>query len=73
VKIKGNPGAAEARIAALAQRLRDERPLRQSTFERYIRLLGTIPGITIKATVPPPQTTTARPRWNSKPSASPST
>ncbi len=57
VKIAGNAGGAERRIRAIADHIRNERPLRRATFERYVNALGLLPGIKISATVEPPQTT----------------
>jgi hemolysin activation/secretion protein len=57
VVIKGKPGAAEKRIRAVAERMRADRPLRQSTFERYINVLGMIPGVKTQANVAPPTST----------------
>jgi hemolysin activation/secretion protein len=57
VVIKGNPGAAEKRIRAVADRMRADRPLKQATFERYINVLGMIPGVKTQATVAPPTNT----------------
>jgi hemolysin activation/secretion protein len=34
-----------------------DRPLRRATFERYINVLGLLPGIKVAANVPPPQNT----------------
>ncbi len=45
VVIKGDAGPAERRIRAIAGRMLADRPLRQATFERYIGVLGTIPGV----------------------------
>jgi hemolysin activation/secretion protein len=57
VKIKGKPGAAERRIRAVAEHILADRPLRQASFERYINVLGLIPGVKIAATAAPPQNT----------------
>ncbi|WP_277185256.1 ShlB/FhaC/HecB family hemolysin secretion/activation protein [Caballeronia sp. BR00000012568055] len=57
VVIKGKAGAAEKRIRAVADRMRADRPLRQATFERYINVLGMIPGVKTQATVAPPTST----------------
>jgi hemolysin activation/secretion protein len=57
IKIKGEPGNLEKRIRAIAQRIAADRPLRQETFERYVNVLGMIPGAKIDATVAPPQNT----------------
>ncbi|WP_438393269.1 ShlB/FhaC/HecB family hemolysin secretion/activation protein [Caballeronia sp. DA-9] len=57
IKIKGEPGSAEKRIRAVADRIRADRPLKQDTFERYVNVLGLTPGVKIAATVAPPQTT----------------
>ena len=47
VKVKGDPGPAEKRIRAIADRIRADRPLRQDTFERYVNVLGLTPGVNI--------------------------
>lgn len=57
VKISGNPGGAEAKIRAITDHIRNERPLRRATFERYVNVLGLLPGVKIAATVQPPQST----------------
>jgi hemolysin activation/secretion protein len=57
VTIDGNAGNAEGKIRAFAQHIVDERPLRRATFERYIALLGQLPGIKVAANVAPPQNT----------------
>ena len=57
VKISGNPGGTEAKIRAITDHIRNERPLRRATFERYVNVLGLLPGVKIAATVQPPQTT----------------
>jgi hemolysin activation/secretion protein len=57
VKIGGNPGGAEAKIRAITDHIRNERPLRRATFERYVNVLGLLPGVKIAATVQPPQST----------------
>lgn len=57
VKISGNPGGTERKIRAVAEHIRNERPLRRATFERYVNALGLLPGVKIAATVQPPQTT----------------
>ncbi|BAO89966.1 ShlB/FhaC/HecB family hemolysin secretion/activation protein [Caballeronia cordobensis] len=57
VVVKGNAGAAEKRIRAVAAQMQKDRPLTQANFERYINVLGMIPGVKAKATVAPPQNT----------------
>lgn len=57
VEIKGNPGGTEHKIRAIAAHIRNERPLRRATFERYVNALGLLPGVKIAASVQPPQTT----------------
>jgi hemolysin activation/secretion protein len=57
VKITGNPGKEEDKIRAIAEHIRADRPLRRATFERYINVLGILPGIKVNANVPPPQNT----------------
>ncbi len=57
VKITGNPGKEEDKIRAIAEHIRADRPLKRATFERYINVLGILPGIKVAANVPPPQNT----------------
>ncbi|RFU47987.1 ShlB/FhaC/HecB family hemolysin secretion/activation protein [Paraburkholderia sp. DHOC27] len=57
VKITGNPGREEDKIRAIAEHIRADRPLRRATFERYINVLGILPGIKVAANVPPPTNT----------------
>ncbi|HEY1997369.1 ShlB/FhaC/HecB family hemolysin secretion/activation protein [Paraburkholderia sp.] len=57
VKITGNPGREEDKIRAIAEHVRADRPLRRATFERYINVLGILPGVKVAANVPPPQNT----------------
>lgn len=57
IDIKGNPGSTERKIRQLAERIRNERPLRRATFERSVNALGLLPGLTVTATVPAPKTT----------------
>jgi hemolysin activation/secretion protein len=57
VKITGNAGKEEDKIRAIAEHIRADRPLKRATFERYINVLGILPGIKVAANVPPPQNT----------------
>lgn len=57
IKVTGKPGALEDRIRALADHISADRPLRRATFERYINLMGRLPGVKVGANVPPPQNT----------------
>jgi hemolysin activation/secretion protein len=57
VKITGNPGGTEQKIREIAEHIRNEKPLKRATFERYVNTLGLLPGVKVAATVPPPQTT----------------
>lgn len=57
VSITGDAGNYDQRIRRIAARMQRDRPLRQSTFERYVQILGTLPGITVTANVPAPTTT----------------
>lgn len=57
IDIKGNPGPTERKIRALAEHMRNERPLRRATFERNVNALGLLPGLTVTATVPAPKMT----------------
>jgi hemolysin activation/secretion protein len=57
VDITGKPGNMEKKIRAIAGHITADRPLRRSTFERYIQTLGMLPGAKIKADIPAPTTT----------------
>ncbi|KWK07720.1 ShlB/FhaC/HecB family hemolysin secretion/activation protein [Burkholderia stagnalis] len=57
VKVTGKPGAMESKIRAIAAHITADRPLRRATFERYVNTFGLLPGVSVKANVPPPQTT----------------
>ncbi|WP_323118040.1 ShlB/FhaC/HecB family hemolysin secretion/activation protein [Burkholderia alba] len=57
VKITGKPGAMEGKLRAIAAHITEDRPLRRATFERYVNTFGLLPGLTVKANVPPPQNT----------------
>ena len=57
VKITGRPGALEPKIRAITAHIAADRPLRTATFERYINVLGLLPGLTVSANVPPPTDT----------------
>ncbi len=57
VNISGDAGNMEPKIRAIAAHIAKERPLRQKTFERYLQVLGMLPGLHIDANVPAPTTT----------------
>lgn len=57
VVIDGDAGKLEKRIRAIAERISQDRPLRQATFERYAQILGLLPGARIAINVPVPTTT----------------
>ncbi|MFM0501697.1 ShlB/FhaC/HecB family hemolysin secretion/activation protein [Paraburkholderia caffeinilytica] len=57
VKVTGKPGAVEDKIRAIADHIVADRPLRRATFERYINVLGLLPGVKVAANVAPPQNT----------------
>lgn len=57
VQITGKPGPMESKLRAVAAHITADRPLRKETFERYVNTFGLLPGITVKANVPPPQNT----------------
>lgn len=57
VEVNGDAGNLEPRIRAIAAHIAADRPLRQSTFERYLQVLGMLPGVTVHASVPAPTTT----------------
>ncbi|RMT86090.1 hypothetical protein ALP39_03038 [Pseudomonas marginalis pv. marginalis] len=56
-QLQGDIGPVSSYIEKLADKLKTERPLTRKTFERYTTLMGTIPGVTLQAQVPPPATT----------------
>ncbi|MGC1550980.1 MAG: POTRA domain-containing protein [Rhodanobacter sp.] len=57
VDVSGDAGNMEPRIRAIAQHIAEDRPLRQATFERYLQVLGMLPGVRVNASVPAPATT----------------
>jgi len=57
VKVTGKPGVVEDKIRAIADHIVADRPLKRATFERYIHVLGLLPGVKVAANVPPPQNT----------------
>ena len=57
VKIEGDAGPAEARLRDIASRLIQDRPLRQSNFDRITQLLLRLPGISVAASASMPATT----------------
>lgn len=57
VEIHGNAGNMEKKIRAIAAHIVKDRPLHQKTFERYLQVLGMLPGVHIDASVPAPTTT----------------
>ncbi|WP_454825082.1 ShlB/FhaC/HecB family hemolysin secretion/activation protein [Paraburkholderia xenovorans] len=57
VKVTGKAGAVEDKIRAIADHITADRPLRRATFERYVNVLGLLPGVKVAANVPPPQNT----------------
>lgn len=57
VKVTGEPGVLEDKIRAIADHIVADRPLRRATFERYINLLGLLPGVKVAANAAPPQNT----------------
>lgn len=56
-QIVGDVGPVESQVRALLDKIQGERPLTRKTFERYTSLLNRIPGVTVRAEVPPPGTT----------------
>lgn len=56
LEVEAEPPGLEAQVRDLAQVLLEEKPLRQSTFERQVALMQRIPGSTIRAQVPMPRT-----------------
>lgn len=57
VEVNGDAGNLATRIRAIAAHIAKDRPLRQSTFERYLQILGMLPGVDVHANVPAPTTT----------------
>lgn len=57
VELHGDAGNLAPRIRAIAAHIAADRPLRQSTFERYLQILGKLPGVSVHADVPAPTTT----------------
>ncbi|MFP3758930.1 ShlB/FhaC/HecB family hemolysin secretion/activation protein, partial [Cupriavidus sp. SIMBA_020] len=57
VTITGKPGKLEDKMRAIAAHIVEDRPLRTATFQRYINVLGLLPGLKVKANVPPPTST----------------
>lgn len=57
VKVTGKPGRLEDKMRAIAAHIVEDRPLRTATFQRYINVLGLLPGLKVKANVPPPTNT----------------
>ncbi|CAE6815898.1 ShlB/FhaC/HecB family hemolysin secretion/activation protein [Paraburkholderia haematera] len=57
VKVTGKAGAIEDKIRAIADHIVADRPLKRATFERYINVLGLLPGVKVAANVAPPQNT----------------
>lgn len=57
VDITGDAGNMERKIRAIARHITADRPLKRATFERYIQVLGMLPGAKIAANVPAPTTT----------------
>lgn len=57
VVIQGDAGNMAPKIRAIAAHITRDRPLRQKNFERYLQVLGMLPGAHIDASVPAPTTT----------------
>jgi len=57
VTVRGEAGPVEARLRAIADKLKEDTPLRRETFEHYVNVLAQQPGVQVAATVQPPQTT----------------
>lgn len=57
VKVDGNAGNGAARLAKIAEQLQQDKPLRQSTFERVAGILNLQPGVRIVVNVAPPAST----------------
>lgn len=57
VRIEGDPGPAEPRLRAIAERLTTQRPLTLAAFERATQLLARLPGLSVDATAALPAST----------------
>lgn len=57
VTVNGNAGRSEDKIREIAAVLQRSKPLRRDDFERYTRVLGLLPGMSVAATVHPPRAT----------------
>lgn len=57
IKIEGDAGAAEPQMRAIAEHIRQERPLKLATFERYTQLMAQLPGLRVEARATPPERT----------------
>ncbi|MFC6280292.1 MULTISPECIES: ShlB/FhaC/HecB family hemolysin secretion/activation protein [Polaromonas] len=57
VRIEGDAGNAEPKIREMAARIQADKPLRRATFERYVGLLGQLPGLRVQANALPPSNT----------------
>jgi hemolysin activation/secretion protein len=57
VAISGDAGTLEKKIRAIARHITADRPLRKNVFDRYIQVLGMLPGARIDVNVPAPTTT----------------
>jgi hemolysin activation/secretion protein len=55
IVISGNPGNTEGKIREIAGQMLKEKPLTQTTMERYSSMLSTLPGIRVKASLPLPK------------------
>lgn len=56
-ELRGEIGSARGYVDKLAAKLLQERPLTTRSFQRYTTLMAQIPGVTVRASVPPPTTT----------------
>ncbi|MCY1506819.1 POTRA domain, ShlB-type [compost metagenome] len=57
VTVTGKAGPVEGRLRAIGEKLQQDRPLRQETFEHYVNVLALQPGMQVAATVQPPTAT----------------
>lgn len=57
VQIEGDAGAAEPKLREIAEKIRQERPLRLASFERYTQLMAVLPGLKVEARATPPAQT----------------
>lgn len=63
-QLQGELGAVQGYLEKLVAKMKGERPLTRATFERYTALMSRIPGVRVRAELPPPGTTDGAARLN---------